>query len=209
VCPVKQEIAKEGVLPFSKFFARNTSIFSRNRGQENRIDATPIGALLLHWVFAVLLILGSYMETPNAAYKMFVNFYSFTIDALFGFCVGLGLLALRINSKRTHWSKKSFRGKWSSICAATIFAIANLFPLVASWFPPNGGTFRSLIPWWVTGTVGMSLLGLGFIYWLVLCIFLPHIWNRTLEVERESIYHNEYGYPVVWHEIVSFGWHIR
>jgi hypothetical protein len=57
--------------------------------------------------------------------------------------------------------------------------------------------------------VGMGLVGFGFIYWLTLYFVLPHISGRQLEVERESIYHNEYGYPVVWHEIVHFAWEVK
>jgi amino acid transporter len=71
---VKQEIAKEGILPFSQFFAKNTS-FRRRRtatavAPETSED-TPVGALLLHWTFALLLILVSIPLVPNDAYKTF------------------------------------------------------------------------------------------------------------------------------------------
>ena len=44
---VKQEIAKKRILPFSEFWARNS-----------RYD-TPIGALILHWIFTALVIVAS------------------------------------------------------------------------------------------------------------------------------------------------------
>lgn len=44
--PVKQELGKEGVLPFSKFFASDWPI------------KTPTGGLLLHWFFTIILIVG-------------------------------------------------------------------------------------------------------------------------------------------------------
>ena len=44
---VKQEIAKMRILPFSKFWAMNS-----------RYD-TPVGALILHWIFTVLVIVAS------------------------------------------------------------------------------------------------------------------------------------------------------
>src|SRR6266511_2921199 len=85
---VKQEIAKEGILPFSKFFARNIGFRREPKSESETSEATPVGALTLHWIFSLLLILGSFKETPDQSYNLFVNLYSFTIDALFGFCVG-------------------------------------------------------------------------------------------------------------------------
>ena len=48
-------------------------------------EDTPVGALLLHWTFALMLILGSILLVPNDAYKTFVKLYSFTIDAFLAF----------------------------------------------------------------------------------------------------------------------------
>lgn len=44
VARVKQEIAKLRILPFSKFWAK-----------QSHYD-TPVGALILHWIFAALII---------------------------------------------------------------------------------------------------------------------------------------------------------
>ena len=44
---VKQEIAKQRILPFSKFWAMNSRY------------GTPVGALILHWIFTVLVIVAS------------------------------------------------------------------------------------------------------------------------------------------------------
>jgi hypothetical protein len=161
---VKQEIAKEGILPFSKFFSRNISFFTGTLSKPSSpTEATPIGALTLHWFFS-LLILGSFNESPVQTYKLFVNLYSFTIDALFGFCVGLGLLLWRIHDKRTRWSEKSKVGPITSIVSASIFAIANFYPLVATWVPPASERWKDTLPWYVTGTVGFGLVGLGAVY---------------------------------------------
>ena len=73
---VKAELAKEGILPYSRFFAANSpTLLSRFRGQgtntadsassqdgEHRrltipTEQTPIGALILHWCFSVIIIL--------------------------------------------------------------------------------------------------------------------------------------------------------
>lgn len=119
-CIVKQELAKEGILPWSKFFARNRSWHWRfwqraTRHNYESPEATPVGALLLHWVFSISLILGTYSLSPTAAYQAYVGMYSFTIDALFGFFVGLALLILRTFNGSTNWSTISSENKWVSI----------------------------------------------------------------------------------------------
>jgi amino acid transporter len=208
---VKQEIAKEGILPFSKFFARNISLLGlgrKSKGDSAPSEATPVGALILHWFFSMLLILGSFDQTPDETYKLFVNLYSFTIDAFFGFCVGFGLLLWRLNEGRTHWSSKSKVSSLTSISAAAIFAIANFYPLVATWVPPDSAAWKDSIPWWVTGTVGFSLIALGGLYWVVLYYLIPYMRGKRLEVDKKPVFHNEHGYWVMWHEIVSFSWEV-
>lgn len=218
---VKQEIAKEGILPYSAFFARNfdlTSLFrDRGRGQQNdrrgagsQSGETPAGGFLLHWLFAAALIVASISQKPEDTYRTDVNIYSFTIDALSGFLVGLGLLYLRLNEAHTHWSKKSTSTPWLSISAATVFTLGNLFPLVGIWIPPEAGSV--IVPsgkWFVTGTVGMGVLGVGALWWAGLYFVLPRVKGMRLEVEREEVLDNGYGYWIMWHEIVSFNWVVQ
>jgi len=133
---VKQELAKEGILPYSKFFARNRFwrwAFWRSADSHDyeSTEATPVGALLLHWVFSIILIIGTFSLSPTVAYNTYVRMYSFTIDALFGFLVGFGLLLLRILERRTQWSEISGENKWLSTICATIFTIGNLYPVCA------------------------------------------------------------------------------
>jgi hypothetical protein len=49
---VKQQIARQCIIPFYKFFGRDAPHFK-----------TPDGALILHWVFAVLWLIA----TPNTS----------------------------------------------------------------------------------------------------------------------------------------------
>ena len=44
---VEQEIARQKILPFSSYWARNSPY------------GTPVGALTFHWIFSVILILAS------------------------------------------------------------------------------------------------------------------------------------------------------
>lgn len=45
--PVEQEVARQKILPFSSYWARNSPY------------GTPVGALTFHWLFSVILILAS------------------------------------------------------------------------------------------------------------------------------------------------------
>ena len=209
---VKQEIAKEGILPWSRFFAENGSLWPRrfrSEAEQETSDDTPLGALLLHWSFAALLVLVSIPEqNPNDAYRTFVSLYSFTIDALFGFAVGLSLLILRFR-KDSHWAKKSRSNPSVSITAAFIFTIANAFPLIAVWIPPSGNTGIELpVEWYLTGTIGMGLIGFALLWWLILYYVVPRLKGQVLVVEKEELFDNGYGYHIIWHEIVKFNWRV-
>lgn len=209
---VKQELAKEGILPWSKFFARNRSwswVFWKRASEHDyqSPEATPVGALLLHWTFAIILIMGTYSLTPLAAYKAYVSMYSFTIDAIFGFLVGGGLLLLRLFDRRTGWSRISIENKWISIICATIFTIGNAYPLIAIWVPPGkDGNASSSVSFWVTGTVGLSTVAAGLLYWVGIRWIAPWWLEADLKVERDMITGNEGGETVVMNEIVSISW---
>ncbi|KIW96185.1 uncharacterized protein Z519_03252 [Cladophialophora bantiana CBS 173.52] len=209
---VKQEIAKEGILPWAKFFANNYSLWPRRLRRDTRAetsDDTPAGALILHLVFAVALILLTVPEqNPNDAYRTMVSLYSFTIDALFGFAVGLSLLILRLRPGY-HWASKSDSNAYVSISAALIFTIANAFPLVAVWIPPSGDTgITQPVKWYLTGTIGMGLIGFSLMYWVVFSYVVPRLKGKKLEVEREEILDDRNGYWIMWHEIVRFNWRV-
>ena len=212
---MKQELAKEGILPWSKFFARNRSWHWRFWRTSTRHDyespeATPVGALLLHWVFSISLILGTYSLSPTAAYKAYVGMYSFTIDALFGFLVGLALLLLRIFEGNTRWSTISNENKWISITCAIIFTIGNAYPLAAIWVPPSASAAASTsVSFWVTGTVGLATVAFGALYWVGIRYVAPWWFQEELVVEREVITGNEGGETVVINEIVSIQWEDR
>lgn len=112
---VKQEIAKEGILPFPKFFAQNSDFslgrllkFLRRKGigrsvlrwrwlsPSHHSEKTPVGALLLHLGFCVVLIFATYDLTPDSAYGLLTGVSAYAINAFFGFWLGLGILRLRI-----------------------------------------------------------------------------------------------------------------
>ena len=132
---VKQEIAKEGIIPFSLFFATgHTTILAKlrsllssnpakgspfHRGSNASIDLdkhleqSPIAALGLQWVTSVLLVALTSMCQPKVAYSFLVGLYSYSIVAVLGMLTAGGLLYLNFDSY--------FRGpdgrRWYDKCA--------------------------------------------------------------------------------------------
>ncbi|KAH7166313.1 amino acid permease-domain-containing protein [Dactylonectria macrodidyma] len=111
---VKQEIAKEGIIPFAKFFASDrdlslgrllkwlqkkgwfTSILRiRWFSPEEHTERTPVGAFILHLISCVVLIFATWGMTPDNAYTLLTSLSAYTINAFFGTFLGIGILILR------------------------------------------------------------------------------------------------------------------
>lgn len=209
---VKQEIAKEGILPFSKFFADNktlTPAFLRTK-KDRFSEATPIGAFCLHWAWSVILILASIPGSQSAdSYRIYVSLYSFVVDALFGFAIGLGILVLRFRPG-AHWATKSTSNKYVSVITAFIFTVANFFPLVAVWLRPSGNSGLKLpVTWYATGTIGVGLVAVACLWWVGLTYVIPMVTGRELTIDRERTFVSPWGYRVLSQEITSINWRTK
>jgi len=236
---VKQEIAKEGILPFAKFFAQTKNLsFGRlltwirddkhtfiNRkfhwllkqtwmDPKEHSQETPFGALFLHWTFTIIMILATIHLTPTDAYGVLVNLYSYTIVAVFGCAIAIGMLKLRFSS-REGWRKKSDFNAFASIISAFIFAVGSAYPIIASWVPPNGSYAKQTkltIPWFTTPTVAWSILGFGLAWYAGFNLYaLRRARKEGLEfrVEKEPRIENDPqpdGPPVQTHETVFLAW---
>jgi hypothetical protein len=235
---VKQEIAKEGILPNAKFFAQtknlsfgrflswiengNHAFVTRNfhwllkqpwMAPKEHSQETPFGALFLHWVFTVIMILATIHLDPTTAYGTLVNLYSYTIIAVFGCAIAIGMLKLRFSS-REGWRRKSSFNPYLSIISAIIFAVGSAYPIIASWVPPSGSYAKNkfVIPWFTTPTVAWSILGFGLLWYVS---FNLYAMRRTrnegvvFQVEKEVIFENDPepdGPPVQTHETVYQAW---
>lgn len=194
---VKQEIAKEGIIPWPKVFGEDADLSlgkvlkwmhrtpllaqSLHRllslkwlAPEEHSQRTPVGALILHWTFCAVLILATIGQDPYDAYVILTALYSYAIVTVFGVALAVGMLYLRFSTK-ANWREKSreFNSVFS-IGAAFLFGIANLFPLVASWVPPSGTytrTTSSNISWFTVPTITWSVLGFGVVWWLAFHVY--------------------------------------
>ncbi|KAF2747233.1 amino acid transporter [Sporormia fimetaria CBS 119925] len=223
---VKQEIAKEGVIPFAKFFGENRVLFRRrNRpstseaphaspSANDTAEPTPYGALLLHWIFAMLLILATWPAKPANAYRILVALYSYVTDVIPSFMLGVGMLCLRFF---TSWSSKSPVPGWLSISAAFLFMLTNGFPLVAIWVPPmsDQGSKIRIIPgwkWFMTPTLSAVFVTCSVLYWVGFRYVWPRFGARRgkeFVVEREPVFRIQNGVRVEWHEIVLHSWMVK
>jgi hypothetical protein len=212
---VKQEIAKEGIIPFAKFFGENKALLRRRNKEGESVGAepAPLGALLLHWLCSVLFILLTWPTKPAYAYRILVGLYAYVIDVVPSTIMAVGMLALRFF---TSWSSKSPIPPWLSIAAACIYFIANGFPLVAVWIPPvRRSSVHDIIPgfpWYMTGLLSWSLIACGVVYWACFRYILPRFGHRKgkeFMVEREPVFRTQNGERVQWHEIVVHSWVVK
>ena len=173
---VKQEISKEGILPWSLFFAASKgSLLSRlssNPNMSNR-EQVPMAATALHLAFEIILVLcvGLTME-PAEAYNTLSYLYTYVITGILGLLTVAGLLYLKVDAwisprrRGRHWSRKS---KWSLpfvdwlSCIIPVLALGVI--LIGAFVKPSkqepGGQ-----QWWLKPLVGWCGLSLGVFWWL-------------------------------------------
>ena len=116
---VKQEIAKEGILPKSLFFATGKTTPTakllarwqnwRRQGKRSRghghsggelehadgkehLEQSPMAALLLHWFSSLFLIAVTAKLEPVDSYNFLVSLYAYVIIGVLGFFTAFGLL---------------------------------------------------------------------------------------------------------------------
>lgn len=111
---MKQEIAKEGFLPFAKFFAQDKDFslgrvlkWVRGKGwftgllkwkwfsPEMHSEKTPVGALVLHFVSCMVIISATSRLNPNDAYDVLSVSTAYLFPAFFGVFLSVGILWLR------------------------------------------------------------------------------------------------------------------
>ena len=222
--PVKQEIAKEGVLPFSLFFASSTTtpwnrLMQRiwpSKDPSYQPEQSPAPALLLHWMWSMVLVASTSPLIPTVAYAVLVPLYSYTIVLLVAFFVASGLLYLRYFSDERHtWTKHAGFRPWGGPTAAIIYAAVSAFLLIASFIPPKSGSPFALestgVEWYVVPTVGWGMLLLGLVYYLIFKHVYPRYFKggKVLVVDREAVIVYEDGEYSQALEIVDFSWEAR
>ena len=225
---MKQEIAKEGILPYSLFFAESYD-FSLDRllgkhtpkADVNSMysEKTPAATLALHWTFTTILVIVPVLTiqpqpySPTPAYTFLASVFAYVINVSCFVAISFGLLCLRF-TPRVRWAQKSaFKHPSVSIIAALILFIGCLFPLIFVWIPdPAFKTLSrtsNLVPWFVIQTTGLGLLILSFIYWVGFRAYVSIRSARegkTLHIKREPKFKHDSGGLTQILEIVTLDW---
>ncbi|KAF4625189.1 hypothetical protein G7Y89_g12982 [Cudoniella acicularis] len=142
---VNQELAKEGVIPFGRFWASTWP------------KGAPGAGLLLHFIPSFIVIV---------AIPADVEGYPLSIINLF---VVLGLLILR------HTSPSLPRPFRVPLILPLVFLAAQCFLLIDPFIRPPGGKGDTSLPYWLYPIVGIAVLLLGVGYWFVWRVLWPKL----------------------------------
>ncbi|KAH8691770.1 amino acid permease-domain-containing protein [Phaeosphaeriaceae sp. PMI808] len=215
---VKQEIAKEYILPWSlQLASSNDSLLSRLNSKNRQpaindinhhLEQVPIAATFLHWIFEVLLVLlFSIRIKPSTQYRLLTYCYVFSIIGVLGFFTVLGLLSLKLDSlirgpAGRRWSEKvAWRPYLDPL--PTLVACAALGFIIFATFAPAILRPGEELPYWGKPVIGWVVLLLGVMWWLGL-VFVQ--WKGRWELVRERIPYIEIdhkGEPVLKADFVQ------
>ncbi|CCX04864.1 Similar to High-affinity methionine permease; acc. no. P50276 [Pyronema omphalodes CBS 100304] len=173
---VKQEIAKEGVLPFSKFWSRQYKFsFSRNAGRTERPGIHAVSVLLV-------------MTPPSGdSYTLLSNLYAYSIEACIGLLLAAGLLYERYNKDGVHDQQwKTIRGftPWFGPVIPIFYLLTNIILVCVPWMHSGESIIMKSIPWFVFPTVAVSVFAAGFVYWVIFRFIVPPMAGYVLHVQR-------------------------
>ncbi|KAF5349260.1 hypothetical protein D9756_009435 [Leucocoprinus leucothites] len=161
---VMQELGREGILPFSSFFASSKPFNA------------PLAGLFLQYSVSILFL---FVIPPGDAYLFLISLASYCttiINAL----VAIGVLLLHTKAYQAAWNwNPPFR---SPKTVVTIFFIANMFLIFAPLMPPVAGskTYERL-PYWSHSLAAFAVSLIGITYWYVWGTWLPQRKGYRLE----------------------------
>ncbi|KAL1846871.1 hypothetical protein VTK73DRAFT_203 [Phialemonium thermophilum] len=161
-----QELGREGILPFSRFWA------------SNRPFNAPLAGLFEHWAVSVIIMLA---PPPGDAYNFILNLISYPL-AIVNTFVSIGLLHLYLNRKKWNWNPPLK----ASLPVVVFFLLSNIYLVAAPFVPPEDGqnVYESL-PYWIHCVVGFGIIFAGGVYWLVWAVILPKL--GRYELVREAV----------------------
>ncbi|PMD33217.1 hypothetical protein L207DRAFT_498670 [Hyaloscypha variabilis F] len=141
---VNQELGRDGLLPFSRFFA----------GMNEWDSPTP--GLFLHWLVSVLVIV---VPPPGEIYNFLVDIGGYPVSVI-SVAISLGLLYLQA-SPSENWQSPFRARKVYTI----VFAASNCLLLVLPWIKPETAKGDGRFPYYAYPATALGILGSGVVYW--------------------------------------------
>jgi amino acid permease len=217
---VKQEIAKEGVLPFSRFFAKvhvtplawiqsqfsSHSIQNRNKPRRY-LEQAPIAGLFLHWMTSTITILCVSMLRSDLAYIVLITLYGYSVRLMVTMLVSGGLLYLKFTKSRG-WAKIVNFRPWLDPAPAIICFVMSSAVFFAGFAHPHIKQTVALA-WYILPIIALTSPLWGALWWL--CLQAIQIIRREeLDVTRiPFIVQQDDGEWVQKAEIVDVQWRAR
>jgi len=170
-----QELAREGVIPFSASFVSITPF------------NTPLLALLFWWVLDAFWI---FAPPPGDAYNFIANVTLLPITWI-NLAISGGLLWIYLSKYEMSGigASKARGAEWNppykaGIAVVGAFFAANVFLFIAPFIPP-AEQFRvyDCLPYWAHVAGASVILGLGVLYWYIWAKLLPLLGGYRLERE--------------------------
>jgi amino acid transporter len=161
---VNQELAKEGVVPFGRFWASSWPAGS------------PSSGLLLHLIPSLIVIVAI---PAGDAYNFILDIEGYP-GAIINVFVVIGLFILRWKAPNI---PRPFK-VWLPV--PFFFLTAQCFLLVAPFIRPPGGKGDTSLPYWLYPIIGIVILIGGVVYWFVWRVAYPKLGKFTW-VERKDV----------------------
>jgi amino acid transporter len=163
---VNQELAKEGVIPFPRFWASTWPAGS------------PSAGLLLHFIPSFIVI----VAIP------FGDAYNFILDvegypgSVINLLVVVGLLIFRWKAPEVPRPFKAW------LPFVLFYLLGQTFLLIAPFLRPPGGKGDTSLPYWLYPIVGIAVLASGVVYWFLWRVALPKLGRYVLREEKTTLY---------------------
>uniref|UniRef100_A0A0B7JZR1 Amino acid permease/ SLC12A domain-containing protein n=1 Tax=Bionectria ochroleuca TaxID=29856 RepID=A0A0B7JZR1_BIOOC len=161
---LKQEIARQGFLPYSHLLS-STKPFG-----------SPLGGFVVHFIPSLLVI----VLPPSAEVYSFILELEGYPGQIFSFAICSGLLLLR-------FKRPDLRRPFKAWTPAVLIKIAlSVALLAAPFFPPSQKPANGMF-YATYAIVGVSILVAGVIYWYLWTVLIPRWRGYTLEEETEHL----------------------
>ncbi|KJZ78515.1 hypothetical protein HIM_01906 [Hirsutella minnesotensis 3608] len=174
-----QELAKEGILPLSRFWASNKPFNA------------PAASLFLHWTVTTIVLIA---PPAGPAYTLLISVSSYA-GAWVSSAVAAGLLWLQYK-KSENWSSP-----WHTYLPITLaFLSANLLLIIVPLIPPPAPQKAGEYPYYIFPIVALGSYLLGAVYWAFWRKIIPHLRGRQVISDRTF---DEHGAEVIrYREVV-------